>query len=65
MSRLIAEWHYQQEKCLMCNEWAKGILDGRPIEGIPSERDGLKQTGVEDTQDKPYGACIPQCWRMY
>ena len=27
-SRLIAEWHYQQEKGLTWKEWAEGILDG-------------------------------------
>ena len=35
MMRLIAQWHYQQEKGLMWKEWAKGILDGRPVEGVP------------------------------
>ena len=28
MRRLIAEWHYQQEKGLTWKEWAEGILDG-------------------------------------
>ena len=28
MSRLIAKWHYQQEKGLTWKEWAEGILDG-------------------------------------
>ena len=41
MSRLIAEWCYQQEKGLTWKEWAKGILDRQPIEGIPLEEINL------------------------
>ena len=37
MSRLIAEWRYQQEKGLTWKEWAEGILDRQPIEGAPRE----------------------------
>ena len=43
MSRLIAEWHYQQEKGLTWKEWAKGVLDGRPIEGAPLEGTDLSR----------------------
>ena len=43
MSRLIAEWRYQQEKGLTWKERAKGILDGRPIEGAPLEGTDLSR----------------------
>ena len=43
MSRLIAKWHYQQEKGLTWKEWAKGILDGQPIEGAPLEGTDLSR----------------------
>ena len=43
MSRLIAEWRYQQEKGLTWKEWAEGILDGRPIEGAPLEGTDLSR----------------------
>ena len=43
MGRLIAEWHYQQEKGLTWKEWAKGVLDGRPIEGAPLEGTDLSR----------------------
>ena len=42
MSRLIAEWRYQQ-KGLTWKEWAKGVLDGRPIEGAPLEGTDLSR----------------------
>ena len=47
MSRLIAEWCYQQEKGLTWKEWAKGILDGRPVEGAPWEGTDLNRQGSE------------------
>ena len=43
MSRLIAEWHYQEEKGLMWKEWTEGILDGRPIEGAKLEGTDLSR----------------------
>ena len=43
MSRLIAEWCYQQEKGLTWKEWAEGILDRRPIEGAPLEGTDLSR----------------------
>ena len=45
MSRLIAEWHYQQEKGLTWKEWAEGILDRRPVEGTPLEETDLNRQG--------------------
>ena len=45
MSRLIAEWCYQQEKGLTWKEWAEGILDGRPVEGAPLEETDLNRRG--------------------
>ena len=45
ISRLIAEWHYQQEKGLTSKEWAEGILDRRPIEGAPREGTDLNRQG--------------------
>ena len=45
MSRLIAEWHYQQEKGLTWREWAEDILDGRPVEGAPQEGTDLNRQG--------------------
>ena len=45
MSRLIAKWHYQQEKSLTWKEWAKGILDRRPVEGAPQEGTDLNRQG--------------------
>ena len=45
MSRLIAEWRYQQEKGLTWKEWAEGILDGQPIEGAPREGTDLNRQG--------------------
>ena len=45
MSRLIAEWCYQQQKGLTWKEWAEGILDGRPIEGAPLEETDLNRQG--------------------
>ena len=46
MSRLIAEWRYQQEKGLTWKEWAKGILDRWPIEGAPWEGTDLNRQGL-------------------
>ena len=46
MTRLIAEWRYQQEKGLTWKEWAEGVLDGRPIEGAPQERTNLNRQGT-------------------
>ena len=46
MSRLIAEWRYQQEKGLTWKEWAEGILDGRPVEGAPGEGTDLNRQGL-------------------
>ena len=46
MTRLIAKWHYQQDKGLTWKEWAEGILDGRPIEGAPQERTNLNRQGT-------------------
>ena len=43
MSRLIAEWCYQQEKGLTWKEWAEGILNRRPIEGAPLEGTDLSR----------------------
>ena len=43
MSRLIAKWHYQQEKGLTWKEWSEGVLDGRPIEGEPLEGTDLSR----------------------
>ena len=43
MSRLIAEWRYQQEKGLTWKEWAKDVLDGRPIEGALLEGTDLSR----------------------
>ena len=43
MSRLIAKWRYQQEKGLMWNQWAKGVLDRQPIEGAPLEGTDLSR----------------------
>ena len=43
MSRLIAEWRYQQEKGLTWKEWAEGMLDRRPIEGAPLEGTDLSR----------------------
>ena len=45
MSRLIAKWQYQQEKGLTWKEWAKGILDGQPVEGAPQEGTDLNRQG--------------------
>ena len=45
MSRLIAKWHYQQEKGLTWKEWDEGILDERPIEGAPLEETDLNRQG--------------------
>ena len=45
MSRLIAEWRYQQEEGLTWKEWAKGILNGQPIEGAPWEGTDLNRQG--------------------
>ena len=45
MSRLIAEWHYQQEKGLTWKEWAEGVLDGQPVEGAPQEGTDLNRQG--------------------
>ena len=45
MSRLIAEWRYQQKKGLTWKEWAEGILDGRPLEGAPWEGIDLNRQG--------------------
>ena len=44
MSRLIAEWRYQQ-KGLTWKEWAEGVLDGRPVEGAPLEGTDLNRQG--------------------
>ena len=46
MTRLIAEWCYQQEKGLTWKEWAEGVLDGRPIEGAPQERVNSNRQGT-------------------
>ena len=46
MTRLIAEWHYQQEKGLTWKEWAEGVLDGQPVEGAPQERTNLDRQGT-------------------
>ena len=46
MTRLIAEWCYQQEKGLTWKEWYKGVLDGQPIEGAPQERINLNRQGM-------------------
>ena len=43
MRRLIAKWHYQQEKGLTWKEWAEGILNGQPIEGAPLEGTDLSR----------------------
>ena len=46
MSRLIAKWHYQQEKGHTRKEWAEGVLDGRPVEGAPLEETDLNRQGL-------------------
>ena len=46
MTRLIAEWCYQQEKGLTWKEWAEGVLDGQPVEGAPQERTNLNRQGM-------------------
>ena len=46
MKRLIAKWHYQQEKGLTWKEWAEGILDGQPVEGALQERTNLSRQGM-------------------
>ena len=43
MRRLIAEWHYQEEKGLTWKEWAEGVLDRRPLEGAPLEGTDLSR----------------------
>ena len=43
MSRLIAKWHYQQEKGLTWKEWAKGILNRQSIEGARLEGTDLSR----------------------
>ena len=45
MSRLIAEWRYQQEKGLTWKEWAEGVLDRQPIEGAPQEGTNFNRQG--------------------
>ena len=59
MSRLIAEWHYQQEKGLMWKEWAEGVLDGQPIRRSPTGRDRLKQMRVETPRTDRTGLASP------
>ena len=41
MSRLIAEWRYQQEKGLTWKEWAEGV-EGAPQEGTDLNRQGSR-----------------------
>ena len=64
MNRLIVAWHYQQEKGLMWKEWAKGVQDGRPVEGVClQEWTGMRQH--YDSLDLTHPAGTHPYQRMY
>ena len=59
MSRLIAKWHYQQEKGLMWKEWAKRHPPQVTHRRSPTGRDRLKQMRVKMPRADHTGLASP------